>query len=138
MSARGRVTREVSLRDLPATLLDVAGSPDPEFPGISLAGEWRRSGTEGRPNASPAGAELGRLTSFGEITSDRQHYTRSLVWNGRHLIVDGRGREELYDIRLDPQERWDRSSTVETADVRNALKSKLESWVGSFRPYSNQ
>jgi arylsulfatase A-like enzyme len=40
------IDRVVSLRDVPATLLDLAGHPDPPLPGTSLASLWARPSDE--------------------------------------------------------------------------------------------
>ena len=107
----GRVVDEpVSLRDLPATVVDQlglsAGSP---FPGRSLAAYWRRHpGRVPQGITTPALSEQADATAFQpQPGSGRGHggFQMSLVASGHHYIRDGMGAEQLYDLRRDPFER---------------------------------
>jgi arylsulfatase A-like enzyme len=98
----------VSLRDLPATVVDQlglsAGSP---FPGHSLAAFWSLSPGQPAPKTTPALSELAHLNAFQpqpRNTLSRAGLQMSLVASGRHYIRDGTGSEQLYDLRRDPSE----------------------------------
>ena len=103
------VSGPVSLRDLAATVVDLlglsAGSP---LPGRSLAACWA-SGPGTPPEAtSPALSEQAEAAAFQPRPSPgREHpgFQMSLVASGHHYIRHGMGLEQLYDLRLDPDER---------------------------------
>ena len=107
----GRVVDSpVSLRDLPATVVDQlglsAGSP---FPGRSLAAYWRSApGQVPQGITTPALSEQADETAFQpQPASGRGHsgFQMSLVASGHHYIRDGMGAEMLFDLRRDPSER---------------------------------
>ncbi len=124
--AVGRVAEPVSLRDLPATIVDLlglgSGSP---FPGQSLAGRWDRSkpvssapvvselqsSNPTKPNQGRSPARNGGLTALAI-----DHYT----------YIEGSGTEELFDERTDPHERHnlagDDSTKAELARFRDEIK----------------
>jgi arylsulfatase A-like enzyme len=105
----GRAVAEpVSLRDVPATIVDLLGlGRDAPFPGRSLARSW--------------GVETGVAGSLSEpllMESDRpivlsnegrepaaKGPMKSLVAGGMHYIRSGDGSEELYSLKSDPDER---------------------------------
>jgi arylsulfatase A-like enzyme len=99
----------VSLRDLPATVVDrlglSAGSP---FPGGSLAVHW--GSAPGRVPPGPttlAFSEQANASAFLPYRGRRQGhpgFQMSLVASGRHYIREGMGTERLYDLRDDPFE----------------------------------
>ena len=103
------VESPVSLRDLPATVVDLlvlsAGSP---FPGHSLAAYWHSApGKVPQGITTPALSEEVNATEFQpEPGSGRGHnrFRMSLVARGHHYIRDGMGTEALYDLRRDPFE----------------------------------
>jgi arylsulfatase A-like enzyme len=108
----GRVVAEpVSLRDLPATSVDLLGLADRSpFPGRSLSPLWRD------------GAELTSLPAPSPPLSEIEHHVhlspmphvpaslgpvKSLVDQGLVFIRNGNGREEVYDLIRDPLETRD-------------------------------
>ncbi|MDQ3697850.1 MAG: sulfatase [Gemmatimonadota bacterium] len=84
------IAEPVSLRDLPATLLDLAGKHGDVIPGSSLAARWLGNG-------SGQGSAL-----FG---SDRR--MRSLVDGEYHYVLDRSRTERLYAFKTDPMEQHD-------------------------------
>ncbi len=99
-----RVPGMVSLRDLPATILDLTGLPGDVFPGRSLATLWRRPGTA---PSTPVLAEVRRATGLPGWYPVSAGDLFSVIAGGYHLIVGGKGQEELYDLRADPREQHD-------------------------------
>jgi arylsulfatase A-like enzyme len=102
-----RVVTDVSLRDLPATILDVAGlGPQSRLPGRSLAALWRG---ETAASLSPVLSEAHRITTrYPESYPARKGRMRSIVVDGMHYILNlGDGREELYHLARDPDELQD-------------------------------
>jgi arylsulfatase A-like enzyme len=105
----GRVVADpVSLRDLPTTILDLAGAGGGgDFPGRSLARFW-----DNRDSAVPASFEplLMETDKPGVLTNQNREPValgpmKSLVAGGMHYIKAGDGSEELYSLDLDPEER---------------------------------
>ncbi|HSM17294.1 MAG TPA: sulfatase [Gemmatimonadales bacterium] len=106
-----RVGEPVSLRDLPATMLELAGvSEAARFPGASLSRFWDGSG-------ATALALLSEVRE-GHNTPDSVPISRgpmqSLVDRGMHYILNGDGEEELYDYVAD---------NAETTNLLNAPDS---------------
>lgn len=116
--AGGVVAEAVSLRDLPATVVDrlglAGGSP---FPGRSLAASWR-PGSGPPPETSPALSEVVDLAAFGPQPEPgslkRVGFQMSLVARGRHYLRDGLGAEHLYDMASDPHEQTDLAPAPES------------------------
>jgi arylsulfatase A-like enzyme len=102
------VSEPVSLRDLPATVVDQLGlSADSPFPGHSLAGCWSSTPKGGAPRITPALSEHATETAFlpqSERSLVRRDVQMSLVAQGRQYIRNGFGVEALYDLNRDPTE----------------------------------
>jgi arylsulfatase A-like enzyme len=107
----GRVVGSpVSLRDLPATVVDQAGlAVGSPFPGRSLSAYWGLA-----PGPVPSGVSSAALAEQSspaalrpEIRGGLGHggFQMSLLASGRHYIRDGKGAERLYDLAADPFER---------------------------------
>jgi arylsulfatase A-like enzyme len=120
----GRVVdNPVSLRDLPATVVDqiglAAGSP---FPGQSLASYWHSSpGQMQAGNATPALSDLATATAFElQPAGARGHngFQMSLLASGHHYIRDGVGMETLYDLKKDP---FEQANLIGTSSGDNAV-----------------
>jgi arylsulfatase A-like enzyme len=103
------IREPVSLRDLPATVVDLTGlGSGSTFPGSSLAECWRAA-----PEAGGS-ARVSRAVSEVDIPfvigpergrgPDQRGFTMSMVSEGMHYLVNIRGAEELYDMAADPHE----------------------------------
>jgi arylsulfatase A-like enzyme len=99
------VKTPVSLRDVPATVVDQlglsAGSP---FPGHSLAAFWSTKPDQPPPVTSPAFSELvGSLLEFERHDRpSRRGLQMSVLTSGWQYIRDGTGRpEQIYDLTRD-------------------------------------
>jgi arylsulfatase A-like enzyme len=104
------VKTAVSLRDLPATVLDLhglsAGSP---FPGRSLTAYWNSAGaSRTRPEmTTPAfseQADSSALEGHPESGIGFGLFQMSLVAEGQHYMRNGLGAERLFDLTADPFE----------------------------------
>jgi arylsulfatase A-like enzyme len=105
----GRLVAEpVSLRDLPATIVDLLGlAHSAPFPGRSLARYWSdndpaKAGAS-EPLLMEAGKPLG-LTNQGREPVAKGPM-KSLIAEGMHYIKEADGLEELYLLRTDPEEQ---------------------------------
>lgn len=95
-----RVDALVSLRNLPATILELAGAPDRDIPGSSLSQAWRTA----LAVHGDVTAELEQGINVGAALPNARGGMVSRFDERLHYIRNGDGREELYDYRADPQE----------------------------------
>ncbi len=128
----GRVVRSpVSLRDVPATVVDLlglsAGSP---FPGRSLAAYWGLPPGQESELTTPALTEQADATALeNQPQRGREHpgFQMSLVTSDHHYIRNGMGKEQLYNLWRDPNERVDLMvSTSDHQQVEVFRKRLLE------------
>ena len=108
------VDMPVSLRDLPATIKDLAGVGGPRFPGRSLRDTWTGMLEESRPVISETWGP-GPTRKFNAIIADDFH----AIWS-----VDS---AELYRFSEDPEETRNLAGTPEGADRLAALRQVLDS-----------
>ena len=115
----------VSLRDLAATVVDVAGvTGKSPFPGRSLARFWK-PGTA----TEPASAEVviaDSVTKLGSHTHPTDESSLALYADDMVYIRDVRGREELYNIAEDPEEVHDLSGSASARDILERLRTTLQ------------
>jgi arylsulfatase A-like enzyme len=111
------ISAPVSLRDLPATVVDLAGlGPESSFPGRSLARFWDPGAGANLSAADPV---------FSEVELDRlpmdhkDKLQRSLTIGDKVYICNARGDEELYNVADDPAEAHNLAGL---ADARPALE----------------
>jgi arylsulfatase A-like enzyme len=100
------VPTPVTLRDIPATVIDLLGLADKgSFPGRSLSRHWLTAGSPQPERTEPLLSELGRLALRPQWEPASKGDMSSIVNNDMHCIFNGDGTEEVYDIRLDPTEQ---------------------------------
>ena len=105
----GRVVLEpVSLRDIPATAVDLLGLADSApFPGQSLARFWAGNAQAGPLGGEPLLMETGKPLGF--VNQGREPVAKGpmkgLVAEGMHYIRMADGREELYFLKSDAEEQ---------------------------------
>jgi arylsulfatase A-like enzyme len=122
------VTDPVSLRDLPATVVDQlgleAGSP---FPGRSLAAFWGLAPGQSPPEVTPALSEQASTVAFQPHAESGPSpgFQFSLVALGRHYIRDGAGAEYLYDLVTDGIERDNLAKTAGGSQVIGLYRKML-------------
>jgi arylsulfatase A-like enzyme len=124
------VAEPVSLRDLPATVVDLMGlAGDPPFPGRSLAAHWRpESGADfaATPVLSEVSLPVSGLDPRRGRGPTQWGYAMSLVDGNRHYIRDSQGTEWLYDLASDPREEHNLYlSSGSYAELRGFRKSLL-------------
>lgn len=128
--SRLRVDVPVSLRDIPATILDVLAASDrTPFPGTSLAGHW----TE-RPASAAASSP-----AFSEVSlrlGASRNPNRPPAWRGpmqavvadrRSYIRNADGSEQLHDLHADPREERSLADAPAERDVLVRLRTLLNS-----------
>lgn len=115
VGAGTRVATPVSLRDLPATALDLAGVPNANgIPGIPLTPLVTDS-------AAPHSPVVSGRTLIGVAGA------QSLISDGMHYIRMADGSEELYDLEADSLEVHSIVGTPQGEAALPALRSRLDS-----------
>jgi arylsulfatase A-like enzyme len=123
------ITHPVSLRDLPATIVDQlglsAGSP---FPGQSLTPLWSTSAGQAPPQITPAFSEMAQAAAFRSEQKNKPTAAlvqMSLVVPGWHYIRDRVGLEQLYDLRRDSSELLNVAGAAEVSSVLEVFRRTL-------------
>jgi len=96
-----RVATVVSLRDVAATVVELAGLPGSALEGQSLASTWREPGVAVHGDVM-AELEKGRNVDPAFLNSNGPMLSR--VGARLHYIVNADGSEEVFDYRSDPAE----------------------------------
>ena len=128
--AGSRIPTPVSLRDLPETVLDLAGLGSGSFPGASLRRTWDERGPV---DPEPVPSQL-EFTALGEdwypVASGPG---RSLVWGDHHLIEFGstgpRPRTELFDVAEAFAATENLAGDPEVEPLLSRLRAALDSIV---------
>lgn len=134
-----RVSDAVSLRDLPATILEVLGlQAQFDVPGESLARFWREDRPSARASGPPVFSELEKFSREGYPASlplaAANGRMTCLVDNRFQFIANVDGRAELYDYRDDPLQQHDLSASPAAAQTMMSFKmwlSKLDGGRGA-------
>jgi arylsulfatase A-like enzyme len=101
--AGARLPSLASLRDLPATLLELTGVPNPGLPGHSLVALWTQ-GSEAVTDTLLAALDYHRLMPKWPPAPVLRGNMRSVVIDSLQYILNGDGIEELYHLGRDPWE----------------------------------
>jgi arylsulfatase A-like enzyme len=124
------VRQTVSLRDLPATIVELAGLADGSpFPGRSLSPLWRD------PTARPGEGVYETLAELPSPNPIDPSHGRSPAHRGAlvslaegdlvYIVNEGDGGEELYDERDDPRELTNRARSTPMAPVLARFRDRL-------------
>jgi arylsulfatase A-like enzyme len=138
----GRLVAEpVSLRDLPATVLDLLGlANDDAFPGRSLARLWDEASDEAAQMREPLLMETDKpatLTNQGREPVAKGPM-KALVGGGMHYIRSGDGSEELYSLNGDPEERTNLAGFLEAQEVLENFRAGLRAMLRPHRPVAER
>ncbi len=123
-----RVKQTVSLRDLPATVLDLIGAASQNvFPGESLGRYLGETAREPDLNEHHMILSELRHTSWMDPQDPASKGDmKSLVSEQYHYIHNGDGSEELFDRGADPEELQNLVSTAENQEVLEEFRSALK------------
>ena len=124
-TAAGRiVTTPISLRDLPATVVELLGlERESPFPGRSLARCWSSMPTFAPEQDDFLLIETADELSMQAISSTR---ARALVHHGKVYIRNRDSREELYDLVADPTESRDLSRSGLEQTLLGRFRAKMK------------
>jgi arylsulfatase A-like enzyme len=142
-TAKREIAETVSLRDLPATILDLlgikSGSP---FPGASLARFW--NGTAAPTTAEPLLSELVATDRLNPDPSEllRTRRAVSSLAEGDWVYIRREGvvEDELYNLRDDPHEMNNLAADPNWRTQREHLRATMDRMTGGpltrdrFRP----
>ena len=132
-SRQARVVSDaVSLRDLPATVLELVGrhSGSP-FPGRSLSSLWRDGSTD-RTGETADGVVFSELPvptpsdpSHGRSPARRGPLVSLAEGEFVYIRNDGDGTEELYNVRDDPRELTNRALSIPIKPVLERFRARM-------------
>ena len=123
-----RIPELTSLRDVPATILDLVGIGDLEgIGGRSLVGLLEGKGTTEPPLAV---AELSRGINVNPKFKNARTWLQSAIDGEHHYIRDGLGAEELFQWSADSLEQTNVADRAENATVIARFRVQLDSLVG--------
>ncbi|MFN2433487.1 MAG: sulfatase, partial [Gemmatimonadota bacterium] len=128
-----RVAEAVSLRDLPATLLELLGVRDDPLPGSSLAPLWGRSPAQAAVQLSPLLSTVRRGINRPAWEPVSRGDMYSIIDEHLHFIRNGDGQEELYDLEGDPEELHDLAQLPAVAADLARLRANMHSVVAGPR-----
>lgn len=121
------VAEPVTLRDLPATVLDLLNLPDQRsIPGNSLSSRWHSVGDSSRAATSPVLSEVRSVRNGPRWYAVAKGDMESIVIGNHHYIRNGDGREELFDIAVDPWEKTNLAGSVRYEGALVAARSALD------------
>ena len=134
----------VSLRNLPATIVDLlglgAGSP---FPGKSLAQFWRNSPSRNAELPRETDPVVSELRSPNPLRPDQGRSPASTgplisLADNRFVYIrnEGDGSEQLFDERNDPHESSDRSGDESMRVVLDDFRRRLDRFRRKSAPSS--
>ncbi len=127
LPAGTRVREPVSLRDLPATVIDLLNlKGGARFPGTSLARYWDGALVSSSPVVSPLLSEVNFAPNLPEWYPVSKGDMKLIVADGLHYIKNGDGSEELYDFENDPDEEHDLSTSNEGLQALVRLRMSLD------------
>ncbi|SIO60852.1 Arylsulfatase A [Singulisphaera sp. GP187] len=130
------VRQPVSLRNLPATVLDLVGQPDEahRFPGTSLARHWDPAARNIDPVTDPVLSEVA-APAKNNPNNGRSPVFRgsmsSLIVDGKVYIRSGNSHEELYDLDADPTES---ENLAKRQDSGSALATARAALIEALKP----
>jgi arylsulfatase A-like enzyme len=122
-----RISSVASLRDLPATLLELANIANPGLGGHSLVPSWSAAGTAGVTDTAFASVEYNRLLPRSLPAPILRGSMRTVVLDSLQYVLNGDGKEELYHLGRDS---WEIRNLVDSAGYqpdlaryRNAMRA---------------
>lgn len=122
-----RFARPADIRDIPATVMDLAGlSGGSEFPGPSLSRHWMHpAGTD----ATRSELILSELSA--KVGEPPSRAAQALTAGAFHYIMYGDGSEELYNLENDPAEEFNLAAAPETREDLTRLRASLDSLLSA-------
>jgi len=125
-----RIAGRVSLRDLPATIVDVTGLSDGNaFPGSSLSRHWSSDTPIDELAEAPILAEVRQADWAKEWYPTFKGDLQAIMDDRHKYIKNGDGSEELYSSGEDPLEQRNLASVESARPILERFRMKLEAFV---------
>ena len=115
-----RLAGPVTLRDLAATVLDLAAPGAPSLPGVSLAAAWSEAGA-----SSPVIAEVTKARNIPSSYPTARGDMRMLLDDRWQLIQNGDDQLELYDYRSDSLQEHNLAASDSAATILAGMRQRL-------------
>jgi arylsulfatase A-like enzyme len=125
-----RVSKPVTLRDVPATIIDLARVPNQSstssmaLAGRSLARSWTDT-VKGRSTSDTVISEVRKRGDRQRWAPVNKGDMASILDGTQHLIRGGDGALEMYQINTDPREENNLAGTAEVRDAVQRLSTTL-------------
>jgi len=120
----------ISLRDLPATVLDLIGLADKhQFPGTSLSRYWVEGDTDIPDDNLLILSEVSQGINTPAHFPISRGSLRSLMTPSMHYIINSDGTEQLYEYTKDEWEQHNLMNTEEGAQTAKHLRDSLEAML---------
>jgi len=123
-----RVTQPASLRDLAATIMDLAAPDAPPLPGSSLATIWTGAGLP-----SPVLAEVTRAKNIESHYPTSRGDMQTLFDDRWQLIRNGDDRLEFYDYRADTLQERDLAVSDSASALLASMRQRLQALLHERR-----
>lgn len=122
------IKRPVSLRDIPATIMEILHFSDvATFPGHSISRHWSDSDSGNLEPNDPMLSELFQKPPWDpEWSPVYKGDMKSLVIGDIHYIRNGDGTEEVYDLREDPVELNNLIDKPQGVEIASQAKHIIE------------
>lgn len=130
MEGGRRIDRAVSMRDLPATILDLAGIENHPLGGTSLVPLLLQGDSADLTPAPPISHAREGINAKPEQPVSRGDMF-SIYHGGLHYILNGDSVIELYDVEADPEEARNLAQNPAYQTEMRNLGSRLKSYVDS-------
>ncbi len=127
--------RLVSLRDVPATMLDLAGVRASRIGGVSLARGWRVSPVT-TDTISPAIAEVEENRQQPAYYRNPDGPVKSILDSSWHYIFNGDGTEEVYRWDIDPDEQENLRGSAQGRQILADGRGRMAKLLGVTWPPS--
>jgi arylsulfatase A-like enzyme len=126
------VTEPVSLRDVPATVVDLLGlAHETTFPGRSLARLWTKKLPGEAVADEPVLMETGQPAGFTNQGREpvAKGPMKGLIADGMHYIRRGDGLEELYLLESDPEEGSNLAPYSYATEILQRFRTRLSAML---------
>ena len=127
-----KATGIVSLHQMAATVLSLAGIPPDRWMGPSMEAQWTGTQQEG----PPVFAEIPTSKDFpGVIETDpvAQGWVKALTTSEWHFVLQEHGKVELYRWKTDPEELQNLAGDVENQKLVERFRSLLQATADAKR-----
>jgi hypothetical protein len=129
-----RVAQAVSLRDLPATIVDLAGLPAMTLPGRSLATTWAPGAQQSLAPVSTALAEVTKAPNVDPMLPTARGSLGAVIGETQYYIRGPLREEALFNYRADLVDSLNLALTADSASALAPWRARMDSLLQARRP----